>query len=431
MIDWVAEPGLNVDQVARRAAEYTVVFFSANSMNWASVRLVAERIKEINPESKTCVGGPHPTHFPDSVLGSGFFDGLYRGEGDRWIAEVFDTLRGHRRRQKVPGLMHCHGEAELPAVVEESRLDDLDWRPAYSDVPEGVYRVLPVETSRGCRFDCSFCSIPSKRNWRGAGADRAVERLNYALGYLPRTLYRRLSIIDDTFTTDRDRIITLCSALPEDRYKGRLIYDARLVDLIHDDMIEALAPFTSDLLVGVEVANRQDGKRIKKASDPELVRRCASKLMRYEIAQRAVFSFIVGFPWQRYEDCVATLTFAADLILEFGVRAYIQWYWPMPGSAIFKELERRGLVTVEIVDEPGFYRSSEIFYSTRQITSTDVDRFEKKLWPTQLLLALHRNIPNREVMRYISPGVDLQGWEARRNPFLVEERNGASMVTGD
>ena len=80
LLDWVADSHMTADQLAASAACYQVVFFSSNSMNWGAVRLVAKKIRELGTQTKLCVGGPHPTMYPQSVEKSDLFDAYYRGE---------------------------------------------------------------------------------------------------------------------------------------------------------------------------------------------------------------------------------------------------------------------------------------------------------------------------------------------------------------
>jgi len=64
----------------------------------------------------------------------------------------------------------------------------------YDLMPAGEYPFMPVETSRGCRFDCIFCSVPRRRHWEGLDAGWAADRIldlveRHGHRFTRRTLY--------------------------------------------------------------------------------------------------------------------------------------------------------------------------------------------------------------------------------------------------
>ncbi|MGI9066706.1 MAG: B12-binding domain-containing radical SAM protein [Pyrinomonadaceae bacterium] len=434
LVDWVANPQMSCEDLANAVAEYEVVFFSSNSMNWGVVRRAAGAIRKTNPAVKLCVGGPHPTMYPESVERSCLFDAYFRGEGDRHIAFIYETLvSGKRPRSTLPpGLWLRNVSLTRPEVHLEHNLAELDWRVDYPRIQDQAYLTLPVETSRGCKYRCAFCSIPSQMNWRAYPVEIAVKQLDYVYQHLERSKYKKISIIDDTFTTNHQRIIDLCSRLPTEKFGGRLMYDATLLDLRNTELVASIAPFTSDLLIGAEVSTVEDAKRITKSSSPRLIERAAKNLRDAGISNRAVFSFIIGFPWHTVDDCLHTVTFLTNLILDYGIRVYLQWYWPMPGSAIWRQLEKEQRVSIQMSDTPGFYRSQEWFYSVRQITPEDLRRVDERIRPLQLCLTLGRLGTRHRPLEYSLPDLeqDGKGWETRRNPFIGPDLPNSSTTIG-
>lgn len=419
LIDWVAQHDLSIDQIAQRASAYDVIFFSANSMNWGTVLMLAKKIRAHNRDARICVGGPHPTQFPNSVASSGVISALFRGEADRAMVPIYEVLV-ENTPHTIPGFAWCDDRSEQhpPTIVQADPLDALAWRPAYDQIAPQKYFVVPVETSRGCKFVCDFCSIIGKRNWRPYSAQNAINNILLAESHLGRVKNRQISIIDNTFTTDHERTLAICKALPETRFKNMLIYDATVVDLRNERLVETLAPYTSDLLVGAEVSNKADAKRIRKAATPQLILEAAGVLKKYAISERSVFSFIIGFPWHTVEDCLRTVRFATNLILDYGVCVYLQWYWPMPGSPLWDELERSGRVGIDVVETPGFYNTAQWFYGVRDLNPDDVACVDKAIVPLQLLLNLHGVEGRRAALSY-SPPIMAEDdvWRSHRMPL--------------
>ncbi|MEW5804163.1 MAG: cobalamin-dependent protein [bacterium] len=437
VFDWVAAPHISLEEVIQELLHYEVIFFSANSLNWAVIRTLAKKVKENNPGIKTCIGGPHATYYPQSVMVSECFDGLFRGEADNYIHLVYETLRSGEtlkpgKENTIPGFSLCKGSVKngtgvkngagikndigvkngagakngtIPQVVQEHDLTTFDWHPAYDLIPASQYCTMPVETSRGCRNSCTFCSIIGKNSWRSYSAKVALEQLVHALPYCEKTRFKKLNIVDNTFTTDHRRIIDICKALSEDSFRHRLTYDAALVDLQDLELIEALEPFTSDLLVGAEVSSEGEAKKIHKAVSPELIKQAALHLQKFNLSQRAVFSFIIGFPWHTTEDCLRTFDFITNLILDYGVRVYLQWYWAIPGSAIWSKLEQERKISLEVVNTPGFFQSSEWFYAIRNMRPEDVWAVDERIRPVQMLLTLGHGSQVRRPFEYAPPFV--------------------------
>jgi radical SAM superfamily enzyme YgiQ (UPF0313 family) len=424
VLDWVAEhPAMGFEDVAAAAAQYKLVLFSCNSMNWATVRLLALRIRDLHQTVRLAIGGPHPTLYPEATARTGLFDACFRGEADRSIHQIYDALLEQRLpAAAIPGLWLARTGGPMPAVFQDAALHELNRRPAYHRIAKGQFLAIPVETSRGCNYRCAFCSIPSKTNWRGYPLKQALEQLWHAHAFLDATAYRKVSIIDDTFTRDRERIKQLCAALPVAEFGGRLMYDATLVDLRDRELVAALAPFTSDLLIGAEVSSISDARRITKPASPQLQREVARSLADAGLAERAVFSFTMGFPWQTVDDCLRTVAFITELISDYGIRVYLQWYWPMPGSEIWRNLELQGRVDLSVADTPGFYRSKKWFFDVRRITPEEFEVVHQRIGPVQLCLALAQgpDLGSKRPFEY-SPlrfeDAD-PGWETRRNPFL-------------
>ena len=420
LIDWVASFPATPEEIAEKMARYDLAFFSANSMNWPTVLNLAKITRKKHPRIITCIGGPHPTHYPESVIRSGVFDAYYRGDADRWISAIHDLLINRKSYKiNIPGLGFCSkGKVGIPNVKLENNLDTVAAKPAYWRIPKNKYLVIPVETSRGCKFNCKFCSISSKNNWRGNSWEKAVEKIKYANQFSEHCRTGRITIIDNTFTVDHDRIQNISRKLNNKIFKKKLIYDASIIDLQDENLVNNLSFVTSDLLVGAEVSSKSQAKLINKAVNPHMIKIAARNLQKYNLSKRAVFSFIIGFPWQTKEICLEVVRFVKDLILEYGIRAYIQWYWPIPGSEIWSILAKEGLLDLDIIDEPGLFNSEKLFYSIRKITSKDVANIGNKIAATQMILQLSSSDQRARPIEYSTPFVKKENWYIKRDPLL-------------
>src|SRR5262245_15703386 len=150
--------------VGERAPD--VVGLSVMTFQRRTARSLMALVRQLRPSVQVVVGGYDPSLAPDAYAGDGGADVIVRGEGELTFRAVVRALEDGRDLEDIPGLWH-----RTPAGLcrhpprPVSRLADGEVR-----LPRRDARVLRgytllgrqadvVETSRGCTFDCSFCSI--------------------------------------------------------------------------------------------------------------------------------------------------------------------------------------------------------------------------------------------------------------------------------
>jgi hopanoid C-3 methylase HpnR len=163
-----------------------VVAFSVNYLaNVPEVIDLAKLTKQIVPRSFVCVGGHSASFVADAILadGNGAIDCVLKGEGEAGMGPLLDAVQLDRRDiAQVPGVVSQSGSAPRPMFVQS--LDDL--QPARHLLHKRRKYFLghldpcaSIEFSRGCPWDCSFCSAWTfyGRSYRQRSPDRIVEDL--------------------------------------------------------------------------------------------------------------------------------------------------------------------------------------------------------------------------------------------------------------
>ncbi|MGW2313612.1 B12-binding domain-containing radical SAM protein [Actinomadura luteofluorescens] len=353
-----------------------LVGIGATSMSWPTARVVIQEIRRDRPDVPIVLGGIHPTMFDEYILGAFPVDYVIRGEAETGLPALCAAISEGTGLDGVPNLSRREADGTirrnaLAPKMEAERLAEFPV-PDYAEVPAGVYKGLAIESSRGCAFDCSFCSTSYRRTWRGLRPEAFVDRLEAVLPHLDRTLYRTVHIIDDEFSMNPRRATAIAEAIARRGLSPLLVYDSRATDLLYEPYVPAIAPFTCQFLIGAECGYDEGLKLVGKGTTCDILERAARRLQEFGISDRADFSFILGLPWETKAEVEKTIRFAVRLHALYGVRILLQWYCQIPGSRLWQADRARGVVNETMYDEFGFFRDLYLFRSGVRLTPEEI-----------------------------------------------------------
>ena len=259
LIDGNARP-MTEDQLCDYIRENNIGLVGIGAMTRMIARAykVAEAIREIGVP--VVMGGPHVTEVPDEPLGRDggkrYADAIAVGEADdTWPRIVEDTANGCLKELYEP--VDADGKEVKPSLDEYPEIGwtelDLD---QFNMVPRllrqklsklgggwGSFRVIPIESGRGCPYGCEFCTVT------GFFGDslrfRSDESVVSEMLRLKRRAHEEggqvaVFFVDDNFAIDRKRtksllraIIAADAQLPwVAQISANLLEDEELVDLI-------------------------------------------------------------------------------------------------------------------------------------------------------------------------------------------------------
>lgn len=357
-----------------------LVGIGATSMSWPTALRVIRQVKERAPDTPIVVGGIHPTMFDWYVLSTFAVDFVIRGEGELALVALANALEHGHELQTVPNLTWpARGRiVRNPAApkLDRDRLASCAL-PDYSQLPEGVYQGLSIESSRGCGFDCSFCSTSYRRSFRGLEPARFVDRLEAVLVHQSRTRLPFTHIVDDEFSMNTRRAMAIADEIGKRNLHPALVYDSRATDLLVPGFVEAMVPYTFQFLVGAECGYDEGLERIGKGTTTKILTDAAEILHRYGIADRADYSFILGLPWESQREVRKTCEFALSLHERFGIRVLLQWYCQIPGSRLWQAARDAGDVTEAMYNEFGFFRDLYLFRSAVKLSNAEIDNITR------------------------------------------------------
>ena len=342
-----------------------VVGLSVMTFQRHTARKIAALVRALRPSARIVVGGYDPSLATDVYESPRWeVDAIVRGEGDITFRELVRRYEAGVEPADVAGLSYrapsgfvrTPDRAVSTLTGEEVKLPNRAAR-----VLEGytfIGRPIDVvETSRGCTYDCSFCSIIEMRgrNFHSWTIDRVIEDILDAR----RRGARAIFIVDDNITLNVKRFHALCEA----------IIDARLndIDYIVQAMTSAIAAAGDALgsamraagfryvFLGIENILEDDLEFLKasaKNARREGGRRTGSAtLQAVDVLHRhglyVVGGLIVGNPNDTRESIEANLEFARQHV----DWPYIQHPTPYPGTPMTRDFVERQLIVNDRVEE--------------------------------------------------------------------------------
>ena len=341
-----------------------VVGLSVMTFQRHTAKRVIELIRSLKPGIRIAVGGYDPSLATDAYTGNTGIDFIVRGEGEVTFRELLRAIEAGGEYASIAGLSYRstdgfrHNPDRAISSLEGTtiRLPRRNARVLQGYTMLGR-QVDVVETSRGCTFDCSFCSIIEMRgrNFFTYDMSRVIADIRDAHDKGARTIF----LVDDNITLNIARFETLCKA----------IVDAKLnhIDYIVQAMTssianhgETLAPLMRQagfryIFLGIENILDKDLGFLRARSKNEernnghIVGNATMKAIDY-IRRNKMFvvgGLIVGNPDDTPESIEANLAFAR----RFVDWPYIQHPTPYPRTPMTKDLQERGLIVNDRLDE--------------------------------------------------------------------------------
>ena len=355
---------LKFPSLERSICGMDVIGISATSFDWFLVKIMAERIKDKDPGIQIVAGGVHPTLADEQILKTTKIDCIIRGDGEKSFPELLCALENDGDLGKIDGLSYRadfghsaeineirRNKDAIPLSANELEAIPL---PAFDLMPSNIYGKIGVETSRGCRFDCSFCSLLYKRLWRGLSPKAVLKRVEHAANFAGK-LYgdeRAVHFIDGTFTADAKRSEKVLEGLKDiDLGKLRIAFEGRVNEISDSNILKLCRRFPIDyIFLGVENGYDSGLSKIRKGFNIKAVERCASLSKEQSVPLR--YGFIVGLPWESKEECLRTISFADHIVSDYGGLAFVNWFYLLPGSHIWDERHSHGISSgMELFDD--------------------------------------------------------------------------------
>jgi anaerobic magnesium-protoporphyrin IX monomethyl ester cyclase len=410
------------DTVTRlvRELDPEVVGLSIMTFQRRTAARIIELVRALRPGVKIVVGGYDPSLAPEAYEEMDV-DYLVRSEGEVTFRELLRAVEQGFGVDQIRGLSYRNGEIWVhnpdrsPHWLEDSeiRLPNRDARVLKGYTLLGR-QVDVIETSRGCTYDCSFCSIIEMRgrNFHTYSFDRVLADIRDARDHGARTIF----MVDDNITLNVRRFEALCEAVIAAGLHKLDFFVQAMTSAIanHGETLAPLMRRAGFRYVFLGIENVLEG-------DLELLRASAKNTTRtngqstgnatlkaidylHRNQMYVVGGLIVGSPGDARESIEANLEFA---------RRYVDWPYiqhptPYPRTPMTKAFRDQGLIMNEQLEE---YDGTTAVVRTEHLPAEEVEfmRWKAERW----MKVLH--IPT--ALKHDPRFVLFQGWKILAHTF--------------
>jgi anaerobic magnesium-protoporphyrin IX monomethyl ester cyclase len=273
------------------------------------------------------LGGEFSANIAESVLNEGLADFIIHGDGEKSLIGILKALRKKNRNMRIVKGISYLSNGKIIRNVDEKPLTDLEMEhlpfPLFEEIPDGLYDAFSLETSRGNPFFNTIETYPYGRVWRYVSPKQIMERAEKLLKLQKKVSHKPIYVIDPYFTASSKRIYDLNKIFPKAKEGFKLAYCARVSDLLQEDLIQYLEPWTHKIFIDVLSGYNRGLINIKTGYTVKIIRDAAENLFKYGLNEKSLFLFTVGFPWEEEKEINKTINFAGNLRADFGVNVSI------------------------------------------------------------------------------------------------------------
>lgn len=294
------------------------------------------------------MGGPHASVLPEEAMK--YVDSVFVGEAQiLWDEFIKDFTSGSPKP-----IYHANGEY---ANMEESPV------PRYDLLNVDYYKVIPIETTRGCPHDCEFCS--STRLWGRRYRRKSVSQVLREIEEIKKVAPRKyLFFVDDNMFVSRKFSYNLLEAMASLNIRWftqtdiSIAEDEKLLDLLY-------RAGCREVLIGFETLSRENLRTVD--SDQWKVRQLHKYPWAIEKIQSkgvSIYgSFILGMDY----DDENVFRHVRDFITETNLLGFqILIMTPVPGTRVRERLGEENRLLKQ--RNWGNYSTYQLLYKLKLMT---------------------------------------------------------------
>ncbi len=305
-------------------------------------------------------GGVFPTVAPDEAIANPSVDFVCVGEGEIALLELCESLAEARDYTRIKNLWVKKNDGRiirnaLNGIVDLNSLPIPDYsvfdsRRLYRPMAGGVYRMVPMETNRGCLFHCTFCNSPTiaklyrNNNVHNFFRKKSIKKIHQELKFLiDKWQAEYIYFASDTFLVMSDREFDEFIEMYSE-FKLPFWIQTRPETVKPDRMRRLKSVGCHRMSIGLEHGNPEFRKRVlKKEFDNEIFIE-ATKIIN-EAGIPLTVNNIIGFPFETRELIFDTIELNRKTIFD-SCNAYA--FYPFKGTELYEVCKKNGFIREDL-----------------------------------------------------------------------------------
>jgi len=339
-----------------------------------------------NKGKKVIMGGLHVSFQQEEALQH--CDVVVCGEGENVI---FDVMNHKGKQRMIKGT----------TVNELNTIPMPDYHLVYG--MESNPRILSICTSRGCPFQCTFCSLKNMfgTHYRTVTIEKII---NYLLQFKK---LKTLCFDEPNFTVDKKRAIDILMQMKEHGITPKYAWPSVSIDAAQDDellkMCGEVAQF--HFSIGLESINQQALDTYNKKQTPEMIKKGLKKLHDYGIKVHGFFIF-----GSDYDDTTVfqkTVDFCQETEIDFPSFSALT---PYVGTDIRQEFETHGRIFTNNWD---YYDGAHVVFYPKHMSPYELQ---------QGIISAYENFySTTKIVHHAGKGEFFYGFETLYVKFLFKK----------
>lgn len=320
---------------------------------------ITRRAKEVLRDVKVIAGGVFPTLAPDIVIKEDSIDILCQGEGEESLAELCLSLREGKDYINTPSLWVKRDGEVIKNRMRLPKSLDLMVRPDFSvfkkhmfykPMQGNLFKTIPIEFSRSCPYQCTYCSEPALRRlykdsghisyFRKKPIDKLLQEIKEILNeYTPEFFYFATETFLAMSEAEFDEFIEGYK-----RIKVPFWIQTRPETITYERIMKLKKVGLFWLSIGVEHGSEEYRRKYlrRQVANDKIVE--ATKILN-KCKQGASLNNIIGFPFETRELIHETTKLNRQLFkLNNRVRCNISVFTPFRGCELYDLCVSRGLL---------------------------------------------------------------------------------------
>jgi len=362
---------------------------------WFLVHNIASAIRSKFPRVLIVVGGEHPNAMPESVLRSSDVDIVIFGEGEETFLELLNKVYSGGEFCSIDGIAYISANNDYIVNKKRQRIRSIDGFPypdwdnwsiesyiEYGQVTGiNLGRAIPILGSRGCPYECNFCS--NKDMWTKRYLMRSGKSIVDEMKYLKEKYSLSVfNFMDSTFIINRNKIIDFCQVLIDSglNIEYQLPAGTRSEALTSDVISLLEQSGLKNIALAPESGSEYIRDIVKKRINYGDFLKTVSLLRKSDITSSCFI--VIGFPEDTYFTLKETLWMVRKLAILGIDDITVSQFTPYPGSVYYNELLQQG----KILEGDDTLKNIVSFYSNKprnyshEVKSSDLYRIMLRMY---------------------------------------------------